>query len=303
MDHSHGNPWALVLAGGDGTRLQTLTRRIAGTPIPKQYCRILGRRSLLENTLGRLSGVVEPSRTLAVIHRGHVELAAPQLSAIPEANVLVQPGNRDTGPAIVLALLEVARRDPDALVVLTPSDHDVRDESAFRRAVTAMTGVVGRHPRRIALLGVRPEFADTGLGYLATGARLPRESGPVFRVRAFHEKPTPDHASALLRRGALWNSFVMAGRVSRFLALLEAVVPGPFECLRDVEPGSAALDDVYAGMEPWNFSRAFLERIPRELAVVRGDDLGWSDWGTPEAVERTFASLGIVPPWCAARSA
>ena len=98
--------WALVLAGGDGTRLQPLTRLIAGAPIPKQYCRIIGSRSLLEATLARVAPLVPPERMLAIVNRGHMELARPQLATIPGANVLVQPRNLDTGPGILVSLLE-----------------------------------------------------------------------------------------------------------------------------------------------------------------------------------------------------
>src|SRR5437867_5873226 len=83
--------WALVLAGGDGTRLQALTRLIAGAPIPKEYCRIVGDRSLLETTLARIAPLVPRERTLAVVNRGHLPLARPQVAAIPASNVLVQP--------------------------------------------------------------------------------------------------------------------------------------------------------------------------------------------------------------------
>src|SRR5205814_2585975 len=111
-----GSLWALVLAGGDGTRLQPLTRLIAGTPIPKQYCRIIGNRSLLEATLERVAPLVPPDRTLAIVNRGHLKLALPQLVTLPASNVLVQPRNLDTGPGILVSLLELGRRDAEATV-------------------------------------------------------------------------------------------------------------------------------------------------------------------------------------------
>src|SRR5437773_10236114 len=83
--------WALVLAGGDGTRLQSLTYLIAGAPIPKQYCRILGPRSLLETTLWRIAPLVATERTLAIMNRDHLAIARPQLTSLHARNVLVQP--------------------------------------------------------------------------------------------------------------------------------------------------------------------------------------------------------------------
>lgn len=149
--------WALVLAGGDGTRLQSVTRVIAGAPIPKQYCRILGSRSLLETTLRRIAPLVAAERTLAIINRDHLTIARPQLTNLDVRNVLVQPRNLDTGPGLLVGMLELARRDPEATVAIFPSDHYIRDGGAFRRSVERMRHVVAAHPEKIALLGARCE--------------------------------------------------------------------------------------------------------------------------------------------------
>ena len=288
--------WALVLAGGDGTRLQALTRLIAGAPIPKQYCRIVGDRSLLETTLGRIAPLVLPERTLAIVNRGHLPLARPQLAAIPASNVLVQPRNRDTGPGLVVSLLALARRDRAATVAVLPSDHHIRDEAAFRRHVARMALLVVAHPERIALLGARPDRPETGYGYIAPGHRLVGP-GEAFRVVAFHEKPAPTLAARIIRRGGLWNSFVMVGRVARMLELVRELRPGDVADLEGTPAEPDALAAAYERLAPWNFSRDFLARVPEHLMVARADDLGWSDWGTPEAIERTLAALRVAPPW------
>jgi mannose-1-phosphate guanylyltransferase len=290
--------WALVLAGGDGTRLQPITRLIAGVPIPKQYCRIVGNRSLLEATLERVGPLVPPERTLAIVNHGHLELAQPQLAALPLPNVLVQPRNLDTGPGILVSLLELARRDPDAIVAIFPSDHYVRAEGAFRRRVVEMARLMDGHPETIALLGVRPDRVETGYGYIVPG---PPVGGAAFRVAAFHEKPARDLAARIMRRGGLWNSFVMVGRVARLVALLRDVRSDDVARLAPLPADVDALAPAYDELRAWNFSHDFLARIPQHLLVARVDDLGWSDWGTPEAVERTFATLGLVPLWRASK--
>src|SRR5207253_5128670 len=149
--------WALVLAGGDGTRLRELTRLISGAPIPKQYCRILGDRSLLEATLARVAPLVPRERTVVIVNRGHLELAWSQLAALPAQNLLVQPGNRDTGPGVLFSLLALARRQPDATVAVFPSDHHIGDERRFRAHVARMAQLVDEHPEKVALLGVEPD--------------------------------------------------------------------------------------------------------------------------------------------------
>jgi mannose-1-phosphate guanylyltransferase len=288
--------WALVLAGGDGTRLQALTRLIAGAPIPKQYCRIIGNRSLLEATLERVAPLVPPDRTLAIVNRGHLELARPQLVTLPASNVLVQPRNLDTGPGILVSLLELGRRDAEATVAIFPSDHDIRSEAAFRRHIVQMTHLIDRHPDKIALLGARPDRPETGYGYIAPGPRVEGSAG-AFRVAAFHEKPARSLAAHIMRRGGLWNSFVMVGRVARLIELLSEVRPDEVARFRPLPADPDALAPAYDRLPSWNFSRDFLARIPSQLVVVRADRTGWSDWGTPESIERTLDALHRTPPW------
>jgi mannose-1-phosphate guanylyltransferase len=283
-------PWALVLSGGDGRRLEGLTRKIAGAPIPKQYCRIAGDRSLLEETLARIFPLVPRERTLVVVNRSHLELALPQLPGIPPSNVVVQPGNRDTGPGIVFGLLHLAARRPRAPVVVFPSDHYVDDASTFRAQVERATLLVDCLPATIALLGVRPTHPEPAFGYIEPGPPLVvpgLECPPAYQVAAFHEKPSVELAAHLQRTDGLWNSFVMVFQASRLLALLRQRRGADVERLRGVFRSGAG----YEGVPSWNFSADFLTRIPDHLAVVPLEGVSWSDWGTPEAVERTLAAL------------
>lgn len=289
--------WALVLAGGDGTRLRAITRLLAGEPIPKQYCRITGERSMLEATLDRVAPLVPPQRTVVIVNHDHLPLAVPQLAGIPGENVLVQPRNRDTGPGIAWSLLEIRRRHPDARVAMFPSDHYVADDAAFRASVRRALAVVDRHPGKLALLGIEPEDPSPEYGYVMPAARLDGGRGDAFHVASFREKPTPAVAASLVRAGGLWNSFVMAFRVPRVLALLEQRLPATLRALDVASRLRATLERHYATEPGWNFSNDFLSTIADELVVVRAEQTGWSDWGTPNAIERTFAALKRVPPW------
>lgn len=295
---SNGQVWALVLAGGDGTRLRDFTRLIAGAPIPKQYCRILGRESLLEATLARARLFAAPERILAIVNRDHLVLARAQLRTIPRDNAIVQPSNRDTGPGMVSALIELSRRDPEATVVVLPSDHFVADDDLFAASIAQMIRVVARQPERIALLGIRPENADPGFGYI-----VPRTMHEVAPVARFEEKPSVARAEAILRDGALWSSFIMAFRVGRLLELLRLTCATEVAAIEEMTAEPSRRAEAYAALPRWNFSRDFLEHHAEQLLVVRGADFGWSDWGTPEAIARTVLSLGLNPPWLRLSSA
>lgn len=301
MAMTGGDLWALILAGGDGTRLQALTRLLTGAPIPKQYCRILGGQSLLEATLARVGRVVSPERTLAIVNQPHLEIARAQLTALPLRNVLVQPCNRETGPGIAMPLLALARRDPAARVAVFPSDHFVRGHVAFTASLERMQAVLGAEPEKIVLLGVRPDRPDPGLGYIVPGRAAPSaDRAGAASVRGFEEKPTPARAAAIMRDGALWSSFIMVFRVSRMLTLLRAVRPREMDAIERVVDRPETIAAAYRELHRWNFSDDVLARCPQELLVVPADDLSWSDWGTPESVAQTFSTLGLAPPWLSA---
>jgi mannose-1-phosphate guanylyltransferase len=287
-----------VLAGGDGTRLQTLTRALTGAPIPKQYCRLLGDRSLLETTLERIAPLVPARRTLVVMNRDHLGVGGDQVRALPPRNVLVQPANRDTGPGVLFALLELARRAPHATVAVFPSDHYVRDGGTFLAQVGRAVRVITQMPDRIAVLAVRPERIEPELGYIEPGIPIRLGDGDgALEVAAFHEKPSREDAAHIVRRGGLWNSFVMVFRAERALQIVRQTRPADYAHQQGLAACPERLPGAYRSLPSWNFSRDVLARVPHHLVAVPTGDVGWSDWGTPEAVLRTLSTLADPPSW------
>jgi len=137
--------WGIILAGGDGTRLRPLTRRIAGDDRPKQFCSIVGGETLLDQTGRRAALAIAPERTLAVFTQSHERFYRPLLAALPASRAIVQPENRGTAPAIFYALLRLAAVAPDAPVAIFPSDHYVSDGAVFMAHVAAaFDAVAGR---------------------------------------------------------------------------------------------------------------------------------------------------------------
>jgi mannose-1-phosphate guanylyltransferase len=291
----------LILAGGDGARLQDLTREISGAPIPKQYCRLLGTQSLLEATLRRTQYFAPRDRTIVVVNRDHLPIAGEQLHGLSPENILVQPCNRDTGPGLLFALLHLARRDPAAVVAVFPSDHYVGNDRAFIAHVERGARIVKRCPDKMVILGIHPDAAEPGYGYI-TPAQALRVGGDVaFQVQAFQEKPSAESAARLCRQGGLWNSFVMLFRLDRLLAIIRSAVPEELHRMATIAERPDLIQDGYLDLPAWNFSSRVLAHIPQYMVVVAVDDVYWSDWGTFSSIERTITALNLTPAWWVSR--
>ncbi|HEY4059695.1 MAG TPA: sugar phosphate nucleotidyltransferase, partial [Kofleriaceae bacterium] len=177
--------WTLALAGGEGARLADYVKRRFGHWIPKQYCKLLGARSMLEHTLERLNKISPPERTFTVIGTHHGEHAYPQLAGKSD-HVFRQPGARDTGLALYVALAYIKRWTPNAIVTITPTDHYVAPSAKYIDQVRKAQGVATQLSDTVVILGVVPTEPDPELGYLTVGEQL-TELPSVRRLTNFIE--------------------------------------------------------------------------------------------------------------------
>lgn len=301
-DESTDVGWTLALAGGEGVRLTQYVERRFGRRIPKQYCCLLGERSMLEHTLDRLNTVTPPSRTLTVIGTDHDDFAYPQLRGRSD-HVFRQPASRDTGLALYVALAMIKRWTPNAMVTITPTDHYVTPAGTYVDQVRAAASVAARLRDQVIILGVRPTEPDPELGYLALGEQV-TEVPHVRRLTGFIEKPSVHRALALGEEGALWNTMVTCGSVEALWELGRATEPQLLDILDSLVPliGTADEDDaieyVYRAYLPVSFSRDMLERAPERLCAMELLGIEWSDWGKPERIETVLAlrrSRALVP--------
>ncbi len=290
------NRVALLLAGGDGKRLQDLTREIEGKPVPKQYCRLLYGSSLLEATITRARLFAPCERITVIVNRDHMKLAAGQVRALPESNVFIQPSNRDTGPGMLFALLRLVETHPDAIVAVFPTDHYIDDDRMFILHVLHAARLIASMPGKIAVLGIPPDTPETGYGYILPNSPVSGFAG-AYEVKAFTEKPGLASAGDIISRGGLWNTFVMVFRISRMLDLLRELVPEEFQKLAQLRRSPEKAPDLYPTISAWNLSTRILARIPQHLILVKVTDVRWSDWGTRELVEKTYRALNLAPSW------
>lgn len=297
--------WALILAGGDGTRLQPLTRRVAGDGRPKQFCPLFeGGETLLDRARHRARLVVPPERQVVVVARRHAPYYAGQLADLDPARLVVQPAGRGTAAGVVYPLLRIRRLAGDAPVVIMPSDHDVAEPDVLAAYLRAALAVVGAVKGRAVLLGVEPEYPEPDYGWIETEeGPLALEGEAAFAVRRFWEKPPLHVAEALLARGGLWNTLILAGRVGDVLGLVHAAAPellaafAPAVPVLGTDAERAAVEEAYERLPDLGLSEAVLARVPRRLLAVRAKGLGWSDWGDPRRVLASLRRTGRRPWW------
>jgi len=283
-----GHTWAIVLAAGSGTRLSCLTQDSAGAAVPKQFCSLDGESTLIEQALRRAAAVVEAQRVTAVVAPAHRRYWLNTLRNLPPDNVVVQPHNRGTAVGILLPVLRIAARDPDARILILPADHHVCEEAILARAMRRALEDIRLHPIGVALLGIEADEPDPELGYIVPHAfDHPR----LRRVQRFAEKPTDGEARRLIRAGALWNSFILACRATSLIDLLRQRYPTVVQSLQAAigSNDAANLDQIYRDLPSVDFSRDVATGQEQQLTVVPVPRCGWNDLGTPHRLAQTLA--------------
>lgn len=292
--------WAIILAGGDGTRLRSMTRAITGDNRPKQFVPVIGGMTLLDQTRRRVARSVARDRTLLVVTEKHRRFYQPLTKTISPRLLLEQPQNKGTAPAILYPLMRLAAKSPDAIVALFPSDHYFADDEEFMSHIDAAFDIVELQPATVTLLGITATSPETEYGWIEPQRSiLGRAKRSVTRVSRFWEKPNAKLAASLMERGCLWNSFVMVGRVDALLKMTRAALPELYSDFTAIAPTfesaaeRKAVRALYNRIKDSNFSHQVLAVRPQDLAVMRVEDVGWSDLGEPTRVLSTLARLGV----------
>ena len=268
----------VVLSGGSGTRLWPLSRQNQ----PKQFLALVGERSLYQETILRANALPDAQPPVTVCSDDHRFMVGEQLQAIGigSGGIVLEPMARNTAPAIALAALHVLESDPEATMLVMPADHLIEDEAAFRAAVEAAM-VLGQDDWLVAF-GIKPDYAETGYGYILQGDRL----GDGYRIERFVEKPDLATAEQYLAAGSYaWNSGMFLFRAKAYLDELGRHAPGILDAAHAAYRGASSdLDfirvdsDAFAASPSDSIDYAVMEKTDR--AAVVPVSCGWSDIGS-----------------------
>ena len=293
---NRSNHYAVILAGGSGTRFWPLSRET----FPKQMLQIVGGDSLLRQAIRRLDGFVPTeniyiitTRDLAQDIRLHIEDLGGHGNKV---KILAEPVGRNTAPAAGLAALVLDRISSESLMIVLPADHLIRDHDEFHRSLE--TGLIGAEAGYLATLGIRPRKPETAYGYINKGDPMKEIHDNLFRVKQFVEKPDRRTAEAYLRDGNyFWNCGIFILKVSKILSEIERHLPDLSRALKEIDPFfSGRVDapwsdpprvaEIYSSLKSISIDYGIMEKS-RDVVMVPSH-FEWSDLGSWTALDEVF---------------
>jgi mannose-1-phosphate guanylyltransferase len=284
------NVYAVIMAGGVGSRFWPRSRE----KTPKQLLEIIGTGTMIQNTVKRISDIIEPQNIFIVTNKVQQHLLSQQLPHIPEKNIIIEPIGRNTAPCIGLAALFIRRKDPDAVMVVLPADHVIQKEEGFR-SVLRLAIWVAYESGHLITVGIQPTRPETGYGYIQVvdeeDTSNPYFSRGVYRVKTFAEKPNRQTAEEFLKSGDfLWNSGMFIWKVDAILQNIQTLLPELWAELSKIDDAietekyNNIVETSYRIIRGISIDYGVMEKASN-VFVIKGD-LGWSDVGSWDEVFR-----------------
>ncbi|MDQ6654615.1 MAG: sugar phosphate nucleotidyltransferase, partial [Verrucomicrobiota bacterium] len=282
--------YALILAGGSGERFWPLSRKTR----PKQLLQLVSEKTLLEETVARLEGLVPAERILILTNVEQEAAVRTLLAGFPAENIVAEPAKRDTAAAVALGAGWVAARDHMATMVVLPADHVIKNTAAFQKTLLT-AAMAAEETGALVTIGIKPTWACPGFGYVEQGepVRLRRAATAgedIRRVVRFREKPNAELAETFVRSGNFrWNAGMFVWTVATVLSEFNRHTPTLANFIAQLSaPGrfAAALSERFPELPKISFDYAIMEKADRVLVVEAGFD--WDDVGSWQAVASYF---------------
>jgi len=275
--------YSVIMAGGIGSRFWPQSREA----LPKQFIHVFEERSLIQQTFERMTPIVPPERTMVVTHERYGSLIREQLPSISEDNILGEPISRNTAPCIAYAAIKLRELDPDAVMIVLPSDHLIKAEDRFIKILHKAVNMA-QNSGALVTIGIQPSYPATGYGYIQYD-RSDTESGGIYSVRTFAEKPNENTAERFLDSGDfLWNSGIFIWRADSILANMQLYLKSTWDAFQDAsaylgtDQEATAIRRAYHKSPRVSIDVGVMERASN-VYVVPGS-FGWSDIGDWRAV-------------------
>lgn len=277
--------YCLIMAGGSGTRFWPRSR----TKRPKQYLNIFGENSLIQETVRRFSQFMPEGNIFIVSAKAQKEVLEEQVSNLPKGNLIYEPMGKNTLPAIGLAALFIAEKDPEGIMIVSPSDHLIQNDPLFIQTIES-AALIAEKTNGIVTIGITPKYPATGYGYVQTAEEVSLgQSVKSFSVKQFVEKPNLKVASDYLKQGGFfWNSGIFVFKVSVFLESVKNFSPALYADLMRIkaymgtDQFETALDEIYRQVTSISIDYGILEKA-NNVFLVQGDFI-WNDLGSWEEV-------------------
>lgn len=284
----------IIFAGGVGTRLWPLSRKNT----PKQFEKIVGDQSMLQIAVNKLFPMFKWEEIYVSTGKHYQDIVREQLPQLPEKNIIVEPMMRDVGPAVGLVTSLLVKEDPEEpIALLWGSDHLVKKEETFRKALKVAEKRIKENPEKIVFIGQKPRFANQNLGYIEFGKEIENiEDISVFEFKAFQYRPHLSTAEKYIKDGHhSWNLGYFVTTPKFLWKLFEEFSPDLYKQLSEISKAyktknyEEVLEKIYPEIEKVSFDNAILEKMDPKDGEVLSVDIGWSDIGAWEALKEALS--------------
>jgi mannose-1-phosphate guanylyltransferase len=273
--------YAVIMAGGGGTRLWPVSRRNR----PKQMLSLVEDRTLFQATVERLDGLFIPEQIIVITVANQAEELQEQVPNLPKENFIIEPEPQGTASVVGLAAVVLQKRDPEAIMVVLPSDHYIRNRDLFHLLLSVAVDVAKKG--YLVTMGITPTYPATGFGYIQRGEILPEHfTYPVYKVISFKEKPNEIQAREMITQGDhSWNSGIFIWQADNILTELTHQLPDLYIALNHIGKGwgtahqQTIINEIWSGLKNVTIDYGIMENA-EHVAIVPAGGLEWSDMGS-----------------------